>query len=112
MNFGFLLFEDLEELDLVGPWEMISMWSKDFGGPKNCLMIAEKNEPVKCYNGMIVTPHISFSNTPKLDYLLIPGGIGTRKEVKNNSRISNSQLRDLYLSALGSFLFFGLFSIS
>ena len=87
MNFGFLLFEDLEELDLIGPWEMISMWSKHFGGPKNCLMIAEKNEPVKCYNGMIVTPHISFSNTPKLDYLLIPGGIGTRKEVKNNSLI-------------------------
>ena len=27
MNFGFLLFENLEELDLVGPWEMISIWS-------------------------------------------------------------------------------------
>jgi hypothetical protein len=26
MNFGFLLFEDLEELDLVGPWEMISIY--------------------------------------------------------------------------------------
>ena len=87
MNFGFLLFEDLEELDLVGPWEMISMWSKHFGGPENCLIIAEKDEPVKCYNGMIVTPHISFSNTPDLDYLLIPGGMGTRKEVKNNSLI-------------------------
>jgi hypothetical protein len=28
MVFGFLLFPDLEELDLVGPWEMISMWRK------------------------------------------------------------------------------------
>lgn len=28
MNFGFLLFNDLEELDLVGPWEMISVLDK------------------------------------------------------------------------------------
>lgn len=83
MNFGFLLFDDLEELDLVGPWEIISMWRKHFSGPKNCLMIAEKDRPVKCYNGMILTPHKSFANVPKLDYLLVPGGMGTRKEVKN-----------------------------
>jgi hypothetical protein len=25
MNFGFLLFPDLEELDLVGPWEMVAI---------------------------------------------------------------------------------------
>jgi transcriptional regulator GlxA family with amidase domain len=83
MNFGFLLFNDLEELDLVGPWEIISMWSKHFSGPTNCLMIAEKDDPVKCYNGMIITPHKSFADAPKLDYLLVPGGMGTRKEVEN-----------------------------
>jgi transcriptional regulator GlxA family with amidase domain len=83
MNFGFLLFDDLEELDLVGPWEMISIWRKHFNGPENCLMIAEKDEPVQCYNGMIITPHVSFASVPTLDYLLIPGGMGTRKEVKN-----------------------------
>jgi transcriptional regulator GlxA family with amidase domain len=87
MNFGFLLFNDLEELDLVGPWEIISVWSKHFSGPTNCLMIAEKDDPVKCYNGMIITPHISFANVPKLDYLLVPGGMGTRKEVENKSLI-------------------------
>ena len=87
MNFGFLLFDDLEELDLVGPWEIISMWSKHFNGPKNCLMIAEKDKPVKCYNGMILTPHKSFSDAPELNYLLVPGGMGTRKEVKNKNLI-------------------------
>jgi transcriptional regulator GlxA family with amidase domain len=87
MNFGFLLFNDLEELDLVGPWEMISIWRKHFSGPENCLMIAEKDEPVQCYNGMIITPHVSFANVLKLDYLLIPGGMGTRKEVENKSLI-------------------------
>jgi transcriptional regulator GlxA family with amidase domain len=85
MNFGFLLFHDLEELDLVGPWEMVSMWSKYFDGPEKCLMIAEKNEPIKCFNGMIITPHATFKNAPRLAYLLIPGGMGTRTELKNKA---------------------------
>jgi transcriptional regulator GlxA family with amidase domain len=81
--FGFLLFPDLEELDLVGPWEMIAMWSKYAGGPGKYLMIAETAEPVTCSNGMIISPHATFSNAPQLDYLLIPGGLGTRTQVKN-----------------------------
>jgi transcriptional regulator GlxA family with amidase domain len=83
MIFGFLLFPDLEELDLVGPWEMIAMWKKYAGGPERCLMIAETAEPVICSNGMILTPHVAFPNAPQLDYLLIPGGFGTRTQVKN-----------------------------
>jgi transcriptional regulator GlxA family with amidase domain len=87
MNFGFLLFDDLEELDLVGPWEVISMWRNHFGGPADCLIIAEKKDPVECFNGMIITPHKSFEEAPVLDYLLVPGGRGTRKEVENKSLI-------------------------
>ncbi len=83
MVFGFLLFPDLEELDLVGPWELIAMWSKFAKGPQKFLMIAETAEPVSCSNGMILTPNASFSNAPQLDYLLIPGGFGTRTQVKN-----------------------------
>jgi transcriptional regulator GlxA family with amidase domain len=87
MNFGFLLFPDLEELDLVGPWEMISMWSKYAGGPQKCLMVAETQAPVTCTNGMILTPHASFDDVSQLDYLLIPGGFGTRSQVKNERLI-------------------------
>lgn len=83
MVFGFLLFPDLEELDLVGPWEMITMWKKYAGGPEHCLMIAESAEPVVCANGMVLTPHASFRDAPQLDYLLVPGGIGTRSQVQN-----------------------------
>ena len=88
MNFGFLLFPDLEELDLVGPWEMVAMWSQYANGPEKCLMIAETKEPVRCSNGMIVQPHVSFNDAPQLDYLLIPGGFGTRNQVENQKLIS------------------------
>jgi transcriptional regulator GlxA family with amidase domain len=83
MNFGFLIFPGLEELDLVGPWEMISMWSKSLKGPETCLMIAQNMEPVICAKGMSINPHARFADCPALDYLLVPGGEGTREQVGN-----------------------------
>ncbi|MFH0788897.1 MAG: DJ-1/PfpI family protein [Pseudomonadota bacterium] len=83
MNFGFLVFPDLEELDLVGPWEMIRFWSKIAQGPENCLMVAEKPGPVICNKGMSINPQVIFPECPPLDYLLVPGGQGTRLEVDN-----------------------------
>jgi transcriptional regulator GlxA family with amidase domain len=82
-NFGFLVFPDLEELDLVGPWEMISVWSKFLEGPERCLMVAQSREPVRCAKGMVLQPHATFADCPPLDYLLVPGGQGTRREVDN-----------------------------
>ena len=64
MNVGFLIFPGLEELDLVGPWEMAGM-------------------SVLCSKGMSLNPHVDFADCPALDYLLVPGGEGTRKEVDN-----------------------------
>ena len=85
-NFGILIFPQAEELDFVGPWEMLTMWAKHAQGPERCLMVAQSLEPVVCAKGMEVTPHVSFETCPSLDYLLVPGGQGTRTEV-NNSRL-------------------------
>jgi transcriptional regulator GlxA family with amidase domain len=52
MNFGIIVFPDVEELDFVGPWEMLTMWSKLAAGPENCLIVAEKREPVVCAKGL------------------------------------------------------------
>ena len=84
MNFGFLLFPGLEELDLVGPWEMISMWSKHLQGPERCIMVAQTGEPVVCAKGMSINPHTTFVDCPPLDCLLVPGGQGTREQVDND----------------------------
>jgi transcriptional regulator GlxA family with amidase domain len=83
MNFGVLLFDKVEELDFVGPWEMLAMWSKVAEGPGRCLLVAESPGPVQCAKGLSVNPHCSFADCPPLDYLLVPGGQGTRAEVGN-----------------------------
>jgi len=83
MNFGILVFDDVEELDFVGPWEVLTMWSKVAEGPSRCLVVAQSPGPVTCAKGLSVNPHFSFADCPPLDYLLVPGGQGTRKEVGN-----------------------------
>jgi len=86
MNFGFLIFPDAEELDFIGPWEMIAMWSKFAHGPENRLIVAASPDKVVCAKGLSVNPHATFNTCPALDYLLVPGGQGTRTEV-NNARL-------------------------
>jgi transcriptional regulator GlxA family with amidase domain len=83
MNFGVLVFNQVEELDFVGPWEMLTMWSKFANGPDNCLIIGQSLEPITCAKGLSINPHVSFADCPALDYLLVPGGQGTRQEVDN-----------------------------
>jgi transcriptional regulator GlxA family with amidase domain len=83
MNFGILVFPEVEELDFVGPWELLRMWSRFAGGPQTCLIVAEHAKPLLCANGLSITPHLAFAECPQLDALLIPGGPGTRREVTN-----------------------------
>ncbi|HEU4485081.1 MAG TPA: DJ-1/PfpI family protein [Povalibacter sp.] len=86
-SFGILIFPEVEELDFVGPWEMLTMWSRHVDGPQNCLLVAESDQPVLCAKGMSVLPHASFASCPALDYLLVPGGQGTRNQVQNSALV-------------------------
>jgi transcriptional regulator GlxA family with amidase domain len=83
MNFGIVVFNQAEELDFAGPWEMLTMWSKLADGPENCVIVAQTLDSVTCAKGLSINPHVSFADCPALDYLLIPGGQGTRQEVNN-----------------------------
>jgi transcriptional regulator GlxA family with amidase domain len=83
MNFGILVFNQVEELDFVGPWEMLTLWRKLADGPEHCFIVGQSLEPIICAKGLSINPHVTFANCPALDYLLIPGGQGTRQEVSN-----------------------------
>jgi transcriptional regulator GlxA family with amidase domain len=83
MTFGFLIFPGVEELDFAGPWEIIGTWGKFYGGPDRRVVIAETNAPIECANGLSVNPHVTFATCPQLDYLLVPGGQGSRTQVDN-----------------------------
>ena len=82
MTTGILLFDDAEELDFAGPWEVFTMAAK-MKGEGTVVMIAEHDRPVRCAKGLRVLPDHTFTNAPALDVVLVPGGQGTRREDKN-----------------------------
>jgi len=81
MTIGIILFDDAEELDFAGPWEVFTTAMMLKGG--RVITIAETDRPVRCAKGMRVLPDHTFADAPPLDVLLVPGGIGTRREEDN-----------------------------
>jgi transcriptional regulator GlxA family with amidase domain len=79
---GFLIFPDAEELDFVGPWEVFTM-ARHVKTDDRCVTIAQSAAPVRCAKGLRVIPDHTFADAPELDVVLVPGGIGTRREVNN-----------------------------
>lgn len=71
-RFGFLAFEGVEELDLVGPWEVGGIW-RDFAGGPEIVIVGPKKGMVTCARGLHIEVVYDFSNCPPLDYLLVPG---------------------------------------
>ena len=83
LTIGILVFDDAEELDFVGPWEVFTMANAVRAETHRVLLVAERAQPVRCAKGMRVLPDLALADCPKLDVLLVPGGRGTRKEVDN-----------------------------
>jgi len=81
---GILLFPDVEELDFVGPLEVLAAAAMFGPGEGDRVVtIAERSEPIRCAKGLRVLPDASFADAPPLDVVLVPGGQGTRREVAN-----------------------------
>jgi transcriptional regulator GlxA family with amidase domain len=82
-TYGLLTFDGVEELDLVGPWEVFTASSMLRDGADTAVTIAELPRPVRCNKGLRMLPDHTFADHPPLDVLLVPGGNGTRREVSN-----------------------------
>jgi transcriptional regulator GlxA family with amidase domain len=79
---GVLLFPEFELLDVFGPLEAFGQ-AKDWF---RIVMIAEQAGPVTSAQGPSVVADCGLDDCPPLDLLLVPGGMGTRREV-NNARL-------------------------
>jgi transcriptional regulator GlxA family with amidase domain len=77
---GVLLFDDAEELDFAGPWEVFTMARME---GDRVVTIAERDQPIRAAKGLRVLPDHTLADAPPLDVLVIPGGEGTRREVEN-----------------------------
>ena len=76
---GVVLFEDFELLDVFGPLEMFGMAADHF----EIRLISQHGGVVASRQGPKSVSDDSFESAPAIDVVLVPGGIGTRREVDN-----------------------------
>lgn len=79
-HIGLLLFDGVEELDAVGPWEVLSHWTQTYpqdGWSVSCL--SADGSPVTAAKGLRIGAHHSLVAAPPLAVLIHPGGPGTRR---------------------------------
>ena len=83
-NVAIVLFEDAEELDWVGPWEVFTVLTKHVEVDScNVYTVSEKGGQTRCAKGLRVLADYSFADCPKPDIFVVPGGQGTRIEMDN-----------------------------
>jgi cyclohexyl-isocyanide hydratase len=71
LNIGSLLFEDLDQIDLTGPFEVLSRL------PNSTHRIYAKTmDPVRDMMGLRIMPDATLAEAPQLDILHVPGGPG------------------------------------
>jgi transcriptional regulator GlxA family with amidase domain len=85
-NIGILVFNDIELLDFAGPYEVFSVTDElnDHSLCK-CFTIEESGKIIRSVNGLKIVPDYSFLNCPNIDILIIPGGIGTKELLEDDS---------------------------
>ena len=80
LNVGILVFDDVEALDLAGPYEVFSTAARVHGrsvpGEElfRCLLIASGMQPVRARAGMRILPDRVLLPTADIDVLIVPGG--------------------------------------
>lgn len=95
MQIAIALFEDAEELDWAGPWEVLTAWAQHWPDDGvEVFTVAETLDPVRCAKGLRVLPDRSWAELGEIDVLLYPGGIGTRPQL-GQERI-RSRMRSLH----------------
>jgi transcriptional regulator GlxA family with amidase domain len=88
-NLAILIFDDVEVLDFCGPFEVFAVTGRDaVPRPFHVYTIAEQSGPVLARNGLSVNPRYTLADCPKPDILLVPGGLGTRREMHNANLVN------------------------
>ncbi|NYI03793.1 DJ-1/PfpI family protein [Allostreptomyces psammosilenae] len=88
-TYGLLIFDEAEELDFAGPWEVLTTSAILRGGADTAVLIAERPGPVRCAKGMRVLPDHTLDDHPPLDVLLVPGGRGAREVEPHKPRTTD-----------------------
>lgn len=87
LNVDVLFFDGAEELDAVGPWEVLRFWADLGDRSVSVRAVSPDGNPVRCAKGLGVNVEGTFGDRP-VDLLLIPGGPGADDLAKDPDRVA------------------------
>ena len=79
LSVGLILFPNLTQLDLTGPYEVFSRLPKT-----KVYLVAATLAPVRSERGLTIVPDATFESVPALDILCVPGGPGVDAMMEND----------------------------
>lgn len=82
LHVGFLAFPRLTQLDLTGPWEVLSR----VPGAQVHLLARERG-PVAAEGGLTLLPGGTLADAPPLDVLCVPGGPGVNAVLEEDATL-------------------------
>ncbi|MBO1332269.1 DJ-1/PfpI family protein [Streptomyces sp. VRA16 Mangrove soil] len=86
--YGLLVFDDAEDLDVVGPWQVFATSAQLRDGVDSAVLVAERPGPVRCAKGLRLLPDHTLDDHPPLDVVLVPGGVGARTVQRDNAAVT------------------------
>lgn len=79
-----LLFPDVEVLDFAGPFEVFSVAAQARDPAAfRVVTVAASDAPLNAVGGLKVVPDVDLDHAPQADILLIPGGNGSRRALRD-----------------------------
>jgi transcriptional regulator GlxA family with amidase domain len=78
IRIGIFVFDDVEELDAVGPWEVLTAWAARSPLRPQVVTFSADGAGVRCAKGLSIVPDLSSADLGPLHVLVYPGGRGTR----------------------------------
>jgi transcriptional regulator GlxA family with amidase domain len=88
-HIGIVLFPDVEELDAVGPWEVLAHWTQGYPlDGWSVSTLSRDGQPLRAAKGLTLTPDHAYSEAPPYDVLVYPGGSGTRRLLTDDAELT------------------------
>ncbi len=85
---AFLLYDRIEELDLVGPLEVFGVAGRLQKGSFRVITVSHLGRRIHGRYGLRIVPQYDFDECPSFDILVVPGGPGTAEAVKDPAVLS------------------------
>lgn len=83
-----LIFDDVEVLDFAGPFEVFNVTTemlKTDPAPFDVYTVAPSDVPIYARGKLAIQPAYSLDTCPPPDILIVPGGVGTRPLLTNQT---------------------------